>query len=331
MIMNAVDQAGNQANTQSVTFYVDCTKPDVQIKGTDNYQQWAEPVTLQFLVKESFYRGNKVTITGKWKDINGKTKNIEVPDISSTSKISSVSQCFSEDGIYELQISAKDQAGNCNSQIVHFVVDQTKPQIRNVESYNGEYCKQFKLADSVSEIFRDLTVTAHRILLNGIEYNGTDTITEEGKYSLYVEAEDELGHISIQGAEFIIDHTPPKVIFSGVKDSQIVYESGRITLALADLDDIITGVRVNGKEHDVDARTIDYTEYGSYEIEVDCSDRAGNAVTKRIHFVYANPVTVAVLCGGLSVFIIAVSIGLMVRIRRKEERNGKRKHKSSRV
>ena len=160
---------------------------------------------------------------------------------------------------------------------------------------------------------------SYRILLNGVEYDGTTPVTEEGKYNLSVEVEDELGHKSTESAEFIIDHTAPKVIFTGVKDGESVTESGAVTLSLTNPEDEITSVSMNGITYDADTRQLEYTEYGNYRIDVDCVDKAGNQVVRSIHFTYHNPLTTMILFAIMGGLIVMTCIWLWVRSIRKEK------------
>ena len=162
----AKDKAGNEAKTKSVTFSVDKTKPEIQIIGTDNYQLWSKPASLRFSIEESNYEGNQVSITGTRKEIDGKIEKLNVPAMKNDGKISSMLQVFEKDGIYELQINAKDLAGNANSKEMHFVIDQTSPEINGVEKYDGGYYSSFQLADSMEGIFKDLTVVSYQMYLN---------------------------------------------------------------------------------------------------------------------------------------------------------------------
>ena len=234
-------------------------------------------------------------------------------------KVSSLRQEFVKDGVYDLVVSSKDEAGNTDKKEVHFTIDKNAPEIYLVESFDGGYYQDFQLSEDLDNIFKDLTVISYKILLNGIEYNGIDKITDEGKYNLYVEATDELGHNTVKTAEFIIDHTAPKVIFTGVKNGETLHEKGQVLLSLTNTDDEIVSVRLNGEELGADIRCIDYTEYGSYKIDVDCQDRAGNKVTRSIYFVYANPFTIAVVGGVAVVLILSTILWLWIRTRKIEK------------
>lgn len=317
--MTATDKAGNPATTKTITFSVDGTKPEIRVTGTENYQMWKRAMNVQFIVEDSYYAGNEVTIMGTRTDIDGNVEKVSLPKFVSAAKISSLQQTFEQDGFYEFFITAKDKAGNSDSTSIHFTIDRTLPKIKGIAHYQGGYYQSFQLAKSLDEIFYDLTVITYRMLLNGVEYNGTDVIEIEGKYDLYIEVEDELGHVNTETLEFVIDHTPPKVIFSGVKDDEIVTESGVVTLALVNSDDYITGIRFNGKECDANTKEFAYSEYGAYHIEVDCEDLAGNTVTKELHFVYNNPAITVGVVVTMAVIIIGTSTWLLVRARKREK------------
>ncbi|MDD6071119.1 MAG: Ig-like domain repeat protein [Clostridiales bacterium] len=319
--MSATDKAGNVATTKTISFSVDRTKPVIRFVGTDNYQQWKKPVTVQFTVEESYYAKNRVEIQGTCTDIDGNVSNVELPKMTCSGKVSSLTKVFDKDGIYEFEVISTDEAGNSERGNIHFTIDQTNPEIHNVKQYDGGYYQQFKLADSLEEIFKDLTVVSYRILLNGIEYDGVASIEEEGKYTLEVDVTDELDHITNETVEFIIDHTAPKVIFSGAKDGGEVHDSGVITLALTNAEDEITDVRMNGVHYGADVRSLSYDEYGSYQIEVDCVDKAGNAVTRSLYFVYSNPMTKVILFGGMGILAVSGCMWLWVRNRKDRRRN----------
>lgn len=329
--ISAKDKAGNEAEVRRLTFSVDQTKPEIQIKGTDNYQLWSEPAFLKFYVEESYYKDNRVVINGTCRDIDGNIETLNIPAMKNEGKISGMLQAFERDGIYELQIRAEDKAGNVNSRNIHFLIDQTSPEIHGVEKHDGGYYQSFRLADSMEEIFRDLTVVSYQMRLNGVEYNGTDEITREGMYNLQVEVQDELGNESRESVEFVIDRTPPQVRFSGVADGETVKMDGVVSLELADANDAITGIRMNGAEYGTGVRELPYTEAGMYRIEVDCEDKAGNKATETISFLYESldeESAVSLSRDGrwvfacvfvIGVLVICVGLGIFIKQRRREE------------
>ncbi|MGN0437206.1 MAG: Ig-like domain-containing protein [Lachnospiraceae bacterium] len=318
--MSAVDKAGNEAAVQRIAFTIDRTSPVIRIEGSDNYQLWNRGPILTFMVEESYFTTNQVSITGTRRDIDGIVHEITISDFASSGKISQLSHNFKEDGIYDLVFTSKDEAGNLSREEIHFTVDKTAPDIFLADELQGGYFHDFCLAKDVNDLFRDLTVLSYKILLNGVEYNGTDKITAEGKYNLYVEAKDEVGHVSKEVAEFIIDHTAPKVIFAGVKDGQLVHEAGNVVLSLTNTADTITSVRLNGEELGAAVRSIAYTQPGSYQIDVDCSDMAGNKITRSIYFVYSEPITLLIIISVLGFLVLMAGVMLFVNSRKNRKK-----------
>lgn len=318
--MSATDKAGNMAKIQKIAFAIDRTKPEIRIEGTTNYRLWNTPPSISFVVEESYFSTNQVSISGTRRDIDGRVHDIVIHDFASSGRVSRLSHIFNEDGIYHLILTSKDEAGNMSRQEIHFTIDKTAPDIFLVDQFQGGYYHDFRLTDNIENVFRDLTVISYKILLNGVEYNGTDRITDEGKYNLYVEVTDELGHMSSAVAEFIIDHTAPKVIFAGVKDGQTVYEEGNVILTLTNAEDEITSVRLNGEELGAQVRNVPYTQQGSYQIDVDCIDKAGNQITRSIYFVYSRPIVILLVGAGAGVVVLLTCVWLWMSLRKRKKK-----------
>lgn len=319
--ISATDQAGNIATPKTMRFTLDSTKPEIHIIGSDNYQLWSDPVSLQFKVLESFYMKNRVKIEGTMINIEGEEKKLDISPFANMDKSSVLNQTFDKDGIYHLMISAEDAAGNYDQKEIHFTIDQTKPEIKNMKELDGKYYKEFQLPKNQEEIFKDLTVVTYHMLLNGIEYNGTDKITEEGKYNLSIDVVDELNHKANVMIEFIIDHTKPKILLTGVPESYMVKNSGEIQIDLADKEDKIRSVKLNGTELGAEVKTISYTEYGTYKIEIESVDRAGNVATKTISFMYTSPYILPIIIMSGIVMLFTVTLLLIMYKRKKARRD----------
>lgn len=286
--MSAKDKAGNTAETKEVTFTIDGTKPAIYISGTENYELWKQSPEVLFGVEENFYTNMKVRLSGTRTDIDGNVTELEFPEYPCNAAVSSLTQKFDEEGIYAIEMEAEDAAGNSDRSEIHFTVDRSKPVIEGVNQYNGGYYQEVVIGDSLDGMFKDLTILKYHILLNGIEYDGAP-IKTEGKYTLDVEATDELDHKNSQMIEFIIDRTEPKIIFSGVKNGEIVKEKGVVSFDLVEDEDEITSVRMNGEEFSTATRELEFSEYGDYVIEVESVDKAGNIGQKTLEFKYKNP------------------------------------------
>lgn len=324
----SVDRAGNVALQKTITFTVDKTAPKISMSGTTNYLVTSRNVVLSSSIIESFYGTNKITITGTRKDIDGKVHDIKEETFNGDSKNTQRSNTFTEDGIYYIHIQSVDEAGNESEQEIHFTIDKTIPEIIGIDLIDGKYFSTFQLPTDINEILKDISIIKYKILINGIEYDGSP-ITEDGKYSLYIEAIDEVGNVNSASAEFVVDHTAPKVIVDGIENGEKTYNPGEITIFLADQEDTIRSLTVNGEEQVIDTSerlyTISYNSYGSYDIIVDSIDNTGNTDVTSVHFTYTNSFTKVLLIGGILVLVIFVELFIYVATKGKKTDNRLRK------
>ena len=287
--LSAKDKAGNEAIEKVVHFTVDKTAPKISVTGTKPYGKWDKGVTLNVGVEESFYNKSKVAVNATKTNMDGDKSNVVLPEMSLDNRRSKEVLSFEEEGIYRLSVSVRDGAGNISKKQVDFLIDTTKPIISGIDGHDGKYYKSFCPDNLMDGLFKDLTLNYCELYLNGIEYDGETEITEEGKYVLSAKASDELGHVNEKSASFIVDHTPPEIVFSGAMDGEQVDEPGTVSWQLIDSDDMIEKIIINGKEYDADLRDISYNDYGTYDIQIESIDRAGNKGLARLNFQYVKP------------------------------------------
>ena len=134
----AEDKAGNKAdkNKLSLEFIVDSTAPEISFSGieagskngiNDNRQ-------LTITVKEENYVTNNVVITAT-KDGN----DYNIGEFQSYGEISELSNTFSENGHYEVIVTATDGAGNTTENKIDFSIDVNAPEISISGFSNGVY------------------------------------------------------------------------------------------------------------------------------------------------------------------------------------------------
>lgn len=304
---NAKDGAGNIAIPETISFTIDNKAPELSLRGVSNYKVTPSSVILSGVVKESYYETTKLSITGTRMDIDGNKIPINVDESSLTSRVSDVNKIFNEDGIYSVVYKLTDKAGNSTEETIHFTIDSSAPVVKYLGDVDGQYFNTFTLPYDINEMISDLSIIKYKILLNGIEYDGVTPVVEDGKYSLYMEVEDEVGHITSQSVEFIVDHTPPKVVFTGISNGEVTHNSGQLIISLLDNNDNITSISVNGRVYNLTGEvkefTVPYKSYGKYSIIVNCSDLAGNTGEDTIKFSYENALTTPIIIVALMVFI----------------------------
>ncbi|MBR1567582.1 MAG: hypothetical protein IJ648_01340 [Lachnospiraceae bacterium] len=319
VVMTATDGAGNTATEQTLHFTVDVTAPAISVMGTKDYLVTKDKVSIQFSVTESYYETNQVRITGTRKDADGKQTNLNIEGWSNTGKTSSLSQEFTEDGYYTITIESTDRAGNKRAETIHFTIDTQAPVIAEMDQYNGKYLKKFVLEEALEDLIAELTSPTVKMTLNGSAYDGRE-ITEDGKYTLIIEVTDEVGLTTTRTVEFIIDNTPPKVIFAGVQDGKTYTDPIRLNITLENENDTIDSITINNEQQDMQGKTsYDYAfnSFDDYIVTVYTSDEAGNTNSQTISFRYAEHtatsylwifIAAAVVATGLIVGLIVVGV-----------------------
>lgn len=282
---NASDRVGHTA-TLSQTFTIDKDAPQVTLVGVNNYDVTNQTVTINAEINDDFYASKTVTVTGTRTDIDGKVNNLTINNFNSASNPTVINEVFTEDGIYDITISARDSVGNSHSTSVHFIIDKTKPVIGDLSDIDGKVLTSFEWDKDLDELVSDLTVCDVHMYLNGQEYNGEDAV-EDGSYVLLITAEDELGHKVEKSVEFVLDTKGPVFIVTGVEDEEKrLEEPYHITVSLQLDEDTLTTVTLNGRVIAVtnDSATIDVTEVGEYKLYMEAVDEAGNTASAEYEF-----------------------------------------------
>lgn len=282
---NASDRVGHTA-TVSQTFTIDKDAPQVTLVGVNNYDVTNQSVTINAEINDDFYASKTVTVTGTRTDIDGKVNNLTIDNFNPSSNPTVINEVFTEDGIYDITISARDSVGNSHSTSVHFIIDKTKPVIGDLSDIDGKVLTSFEWDKDLDELVSDLTVCDVHMYLNGQEYNGEDAV-EDGSYVLLITAEDELGHTVEKSVEFVLDTKGPVFIVTGVEDKEKrLEEPYHITVSLQLEEDTLTTVTLNGKVIAVtnDTATIDVTEVGEYKLYMEAVDEAGNTASAEYEF-----------------------------------------------
>lgn len=319
---SATDGAGNVAVTQTISFTVDCTAPSISLKGATDYFVTKQSVVLDFSVIEAYFETNNVQIQGTRRTPEGKTQRVVVTGWNNTGRSSSLQQEFTEDGYYTITITAKDKAGNSKSQTIHFTIDTTPPIIGDLSDYDGKYLTTFQLKDRLEDLIIEMSVPTLRMTLNGEPYDGGE-ITEDGKYTLVIQVEDEVGLTASKTIEFVIDTVAPKIIFAGAENNRIYTEAVNLNLSLENERDTILSIWINGEPYELSERTsydLVFNEQGYYEIVVDTIDEAGNTNSQTIAFTYTEQKNIILLFIIIGAVVIAIGlvIGLLIKSKRKE-------------
>lgn len=287
--MSAKDKAGNEAEQVTLHFTLDKTAPEISFAGVKPYAQSDKRIDVRLNVKEEFFEDGNVSLVGSLSKMDGGERAIKLPEMSIDSKSNYLNLSFDMDGRYAIAVNAKDKAGNTSRKKICFLIDTHAPEISGLENIDGQYLRELKLDENKEEMFKDLTLKSCGLSINGMEYGGEINLTQEGRYELLAYAEDELGHRSEESAEFVIDNSAPEILFTGIRDGDVVYEPGEISWRTYDTEDRITGIVINDEECDVNLRELRYNTFGAYKVQIKGIDKAGNEGVSTIAFEYAAP------------------------------------------
>ncbi|MBO5609179.1 MAG: Ig-like domain repeat protein [Eubacterium sp.] len=313
----AEDKCGNKATTD-YTFIKDGTAPRIVLSGVGNYDKTDKNVELMLTIDEDFYTSNKVTLKGTRTDIDGKKNEITFDDFApNRSKVSELKQLFDKDGIYDIEVTSVDKAGNKSTKNVHFTIDKTPPKIGDLSKYDKKMLREFKWDIDLNKLVTDLTVCEITLYLDGVEYDGVSPI-EDGSHVLKVEAVDEMGHKSSKEVTFVLDSKGPNIIVSNVEDQDVFYEAKDIGVSVQLDEDMLDEVQLNGSAVTVtdNQATMKIDKKGDYTLTAKAHDEAGNESSISIKFTFGSEMNFWMIIGIAGGIILLLLILLLI-IRKK--------------
>ncbi|MGN0394288.1 MAG: Ig-like domain-containing protein [Coprococcus sp.] len=359
--MNATDACGNAATAVTKTFKVDQTSPVLTVSAVDKDNKKVESyesvgssdaeipnyVDVNVRVEEVFFNTNNVTFT-VLKD--GKdTSSQYFTNYANRAQISTGSQRFDEDGVYNINIKSKDELGNAAEEYgIVFTVDNTPPSIEATEKLTALLAKKTAGNNEIllnAEDFADITDKGYEALwtvndtsvftvdvqMDGVDFVDFSDLTD-GQHTLEISVTDEVGHVSHDKFEFTYDGTAPRIIIQGAEDGATLHEPFTLKISLEDAEDIITKISINGQVVDPSeyegtmAYEMNISEYDDYEILVEASDLSGNvtstydeATGKVFSFSLKEKISPVILIIIILAILLLLSILVIVIVRSKKK------------
>lgn len=307
---NATDLAGNTAS-QTKTFKIDGTAPVITMTAIDKDSKAvntnavigsadataANYVDMALSIEEAFFASDDVDIkvTKDGKDVSASY----FTNYSNSAEISRGTQRFSEDGVYSVSVTAKDELGNeAEPYSIVFTVDNVPPTVEATSTLAGFRAKSTvsddgtlllnasDFADILSKGYDSLwNVSDTSIFTVNAKLDGVDLVDfsnmADGYHKIDIEVVDQVGHVTTDSFEFTYDGTAPRIIISGVEDGDTKREPFAMTIGLEDEADEITSIVINGNTIDPanyadNKYEMQVEEYDTYVIEVTAKDKAGN-------------------------------------------------------
>lgn len=284
--VTAVDKAGNKSETTK-KLYIDNSAPKMSIEGATDYMITSQPVTVTCRAVED--NGLKeCTAETLWQDTQGVRHNLSSGEWREEGNGKMMMQVLEHDGIYQLKASACDLASFRDEISAQIIIDSQNPVIQYVDELHGKYMKRFWWNYPTETFIKDFTTFVYQIQLDGRLYPIGTEITSEGRHVLHVEAVDSAGNKAQAEAEFVIDRTPPEVVFEDIEEGGRYEEKRTFKAALKNHEDTIEEVRINGISQKLhgDKSAYQFTVQGldDYEVTVKAQDKAGNEVAEEIMF-----------------------------------------------
>ena len=305
--VSTTDKAENKFDKKLGIFTIDITKPALEIQ---NIMSGFFNGTLSPKVVYSDKNLNKEEVS-----INFNGKKIGLGKAVGGGFENTVN--IKEDGTYDLVASVPDLAGNPSTAEIQFVLDNTAPNIgsttinlKNPMAYKGGWIIQKELQISDTNGYEIVTCT-----LNGVDWDISKPVTNEGKNVLYLEAKDKSGNMSKLSYQFFIDNTPPKLAFKDVVSGKIIDNSGEIPVFTSKMNlrialdkmeignekpDYFTSILLKDKDgnvitdilHKVDKKTenklsvyyLPLSKFQTYTLAVKAKDQVGNDLNKTYTF-----------------------------------------------
>lgn len=304
--VNAVDAAGNTAVPKQISFTIDKTAPKIEISGPQNDSYHASDVPVEVNVEESFFDTNTVTINVT-KTLDGQTGNVDFGNWNNQGKNSSLSRSFSEDGTYQIEVQAKDAAGNQAAvQQLTFTVDKTAPEV----SINGagDYLitgNTITLSYDVVESYFDTNNVSIQVQKEDAEGNVTDInvgnwvnsgkesslsyeLKEDGIYTSVITAVDKAGNESTARKTVTVDTSDP-IIRHVDEINGKYYQVFKLPYELSEMINDLTvptiSMYLNSDEYD---GVSEVTEEGKYVFKMDVSDEVGHKAVAQAEFIVDN-------------------------------------------
>jgi len=271
----AEDFAKNNA-TMIITFTIDKTIPEIIISG----------------VSDSTYYNISITPIISITDINLNTSITTLNDVAFISGTT-----ISADGLYYLNVTATDKAGNNNEIKIMFTIDKTPPTItitgvNDAGYYNVNVTPVIEITDANMGI--------GTITLNDISFTSGTTVSAENVYYLNITASDLAGNTATQNIVFTIDKTQPTITnITATPTVQEIYGYVNITTTVTDNYYVVDTVEVeiidpNGAYITVLMHHVDDTDtyyynasynlLGLYNFAIRAKDLADNFATGEGNF-----------------------------------------------
>lgn len=306
----AVDKAGNRSKTKTAKFTVDTVAPKLTIKGVSNDKtyQFKDTISPVITFSDDYLAGKKITLTRagqNWYDKLAKTSG------SGSVKFSDFAKKKANDGLYVLNVTVTDKAGNKTQKKIEFTVNRYGSSYKYgnaIKHLKGETVKEVsdnlliseynvsKLKSYTCEVRRDGEVIkgdvktsengkkdGYRVYNHLFEADSFDT---EGVYEINVLSKDTAGNRMESKKEngvvkFTVDRTAPSLSVTGFEK---INKADSVTLKIHTSDSLskpTIAISVDGRnvlpDKTEDGYEVTLKKGTNQDVKVTVTDQAGNS------------------------------------------------------
>ncbi|MBO0961669.1 Ig-like domain repeat protein [Neobacillus sp. MM2021_6] len=278
--LGLTDKAGNRSVIPPFAFAIDQTNPAIEIQGVEDHAFYNTDKKMDVTIKDKNLNLNTIKVTRDG-------SRYDAGDFRVNGETAAFSHIFSNEGKYEVNVEAVDQAGNSFSRSMTFTIDKTKPVItpkfkgENRVIQNGEYINKIFTPQFALDQPEDTIVSV--TLNGGADIKGQiPTVATEMEYSYHVVAKDKAGNETILEISFTLDTTRPKLVISGVVDGFFNKNiTPEVEYSDLHLDNNSTSVTLNGKPFKKGQKLEDERDY---VLKATITDLAKNVHARTIVF-----------------------------------------------
>lgn len=314
----ATSRSGKQVTSYAVV-RIDKQAPVISLAGMAEGGIYNGIRTLQITATENIWNEMPPVTVRATRTIDGVTTDLDLGSFGMSGSSHGETRRFTEDGAYQVTVTAEDAAGNRDVKTISFIIDRIAPQISINGVRDGDYsgsavAVNFQAIESFYET-NSVTINVQR-KLNGTTYGSTvnfvnsgrisnvsRTFTEDGDYTITMTAVDRAGNVATpQTVSFTVDRTAPVVTLSGIRDYFVTGKTVTLNFSVTEAYFETNQVQIQGNRRLANGRTVSlqisdwinsgrtstlsqsFTEDGYYTIAIFAKDRAGNRSEQIIHF-----------------------------------------------
>ncbi len=307
------DYAGN-IQTLSKLYYIDKTRPSVQLSGIETGAIQKESVTVRAEADDNHTAEVKLIYQAI------RTENAEQKFLEQQSLNGALERSYQEDGSYKILCYAVDPAGNRSDELeVVFRIDATPPLIQIGGVLGGtDYREGRSVSVSVAEAFFEdchVNISAKRCTPGQEEMLSLPVWKSQGKnsenryyfeadgdYLVSVKAEDAAGNEGSKEVYFRVDGNAPTLFIQGLSKKEVTnqppklffyveelfYDTAKVQCLLIKKGKNGIYVPVDIPQWRIEAEKSEFPleikEEGSYVLRAVITDRAGNRTEEQLSF-----------------------------------------------